>query len=147
MPASPAAAAEFASPESVAPANAIEPPVTGPRPQIARAMVDLPEPDSPIRASTRPGAMSSDTPATARTDLRTPTRYSTMRFSIRSNGGALVETSAMVMPTLPAAVPRASTELDALARPHAVPDVARNPSWRRHIALQTGNPSATRRAM
>jgi len=52
----------------------LAPPLTGPRPQIARAMVDLPEPDSPIRASTLPRLISKETPATARTCLRKPTR-------------------------------------------------------------------------
>ena len=35
------------------------------KPQMDRAIDDLPDPDSPINASVLPGAMSRDTPATA----------------------------------------------------------------------------------
>ena len=51
-----------------------------------RAIDDLPDPDSPISASVLPGAMSKDTPATARTTRRQPMRYEIDRFSTRASG-------------------------------------------------------------
>ena len=41
---------------------------------IASAVVDLPQPDSPTRATISPGPTSNDTPSTARTGGRVPDR-------------------------------------------------------------------------
>ena len=52
------------------PPKVIVPEVTGARPSTARAMVDLPEPDSPTRPTVSPGATCSDTPSMARCAVR-----------------------------------------------------------------------------
>ncbi len=48
------------------PATVSSPPATGSRPTAARAMVVLPDPDSPTTPTTSPGWMSNEAPVTAR---------------------------------------------------------------------------------
>jgi hypothetical protein len=54
------------SPTIERPSNSMDPPVTGASPRIARPSVVLPDPDSPTRPTVSPGAMSIDTPFSAR---------------------------------------------------------------------------------
>src|SRR6185503_4467351 len=61
------------------PSNTMEPALGAYRPQMSRATVDLPQPDSPTRESVSPRLMVKETPSTARRswrDWRSITRFS-----------------------------------------------------------------------
>ena len=61
--------------------------LAGRYPIMAKATVDLPQPDSPTKPSTSPRAISSSTPRTARTAPR-PVWKVTARSSIRISGAS-----------------------------------------------------------
>ena len=95
-----------------------------------RAKVDLPQPDSPTMARVRPAATVNDTPASAFTtpgalNSPRPTRYSRVRLSASSSGGAVL------MPQPPGATAGLCATVRGSARAPAPPKPA--------SALASGN--------
>ena len=84
--------------------------------RMQRAVVDLPQPDSPTRPIVLPAPMSNDTPATAETSPRSPPSHPppTSKVFTRSRTDRAASSGAplVLAPPVPGSAPEPSTGLE-----------------------------------